>query len=72
MIKTNTILMSVGIIIILILSVINTTSITTTTPTNSPLLLDQYPALDTEKKVKYGSSGWVDEIQVPIGTICSI
>ena len=61
--------MSVGIIIILMLSVITTTSITTPTLINSPLMVDPYPQLDVEKKVKYGSSGWVDEIQEPIGTI---
>jgi len=71
MIKTNTILMSLGIVIILIASAINTTSQTTQTttpPISNPLVVDPYPQLDAVKKVKYGSSGWVDEISVPVGT----
>jgi fimbrial isopeptide formation D2 family protein/uncharacterized repeat protein (TIGR01451 family) len=38
-----------------------------TAPTAGPES-DPYPQLDAVKKVKYESSGWVDEIQVPLET----
>jgi len=80
----NSILISLGILILLVLSTISGTAFidkgTSSTPvspttvsdkgllsTTGPLV-DPYPQLDAVKKVKFGSSGWVDEIQVPIGS----
>jgi len=81
----NSLIISIGIIIILILGTISGSTaflnkgtptapvLTTpfsdkrTSPTTAPQS-DPYPQLDAVKKVKYGSSGWVHDLQVPTGT----
>jgi len=53
MIKINTILMSLGIVLALILSAVNSTSLTTTTtpPVSDPLVVDPWPQLEVVKQV---------------------
>ena len=70
MIKVNTILMSLGIVVVLMLSAVNTTSITTTTtpPTSDPLFVDPYPQLEVVKKVwNPTTQQWADSINANVG-----
>ena len=70
MIKINTILMSLGIVVVLILSTVNSTSVTTTTtpPTSNPLGFDPYPQLEVVKKVWNPTTlQWAETINANVG-----